>query len=58
MSPIDKVERSLMIMGTLIHGRPASELLEDDSRERFLAASPRLGPASVKHPRAAAPAEG
>lgn len=57
INPIEKVERSLMIMGTTIHGRPASELLADDQRERFLAASPRLGPASAEPPPAAAPAE-
>lgn len=44
VNPIEKVERSLMIMATTIHGRPASELLADDQRERFFSTSPRLGP--------------
>ena len=43
-NPIEKVERSLMIVGTTIHGRPASELLADEQRERFFTTSPRLGP--------------
>lgn len=45
VNPIEKVERSLMIVGTTIHGRPASELLAEDQRARFFATSPRLGPA-------------
>jgi len=44
VNPIEKVERSLMIVGTLIHRRAAAELLADDQRERFFTASPRLGP--------------
>ncbi len=43
VNPIEKVERSLMIVGTTIHARPAAELLAEDQRERFLAACPRLG---------------
>lgn len=42
VNPIEKVERSLMIVATTIHGRPAAELLMDDQRERFLAATPKL----------------
>jgi hypothetical protein len=45
VNPIEKVERSLMIVGTTIHGRPVAELLAEDQRERFFTASPRLGPA-------------
>jgi hypothetical protein len=45
VNPIEKVERSLMIVGTTIHGRPAAELLAEDQRERFFSTSPRLGPA-------------
>lgn len=45
VNPIEKVERSLMIVGTTIHGRPASELLAEGQRERFFQTSPRLGPA-------------
>jgi hypothetical protein len=46
VNPIEKVERSLMIVGTTIHRRPAAELLADDQRERFFTTSPRLGPAT------------
>lgn len=42
VNPIEKVERSLMIVGTTIFGLPAAELLADDQRERFFATSPRL----------------
>ena len=42
VNPIEKVERSVMIVATAIHRRPAAELLADDHRERFLAHSPRL----------------
>lgn len=45
INPIEKVERSLMIVGTTVHGRPATELLAADQRERFFATSPQLGPA-------------
>jgi hypothetical protein len=44
VNPVERVERSLMIVGTTIHGRPAGELLADDQRDRFFATSPRLGP--------------
>jgi hypothetical protein len=44
VNPIEKVERSLMIVATTIHQRPAIDLLADDQRERFLTYSPRLGP--------------
>jgi hypothetical protein len=43
VNPIEKVERSLMIVGTTIHGRSAIELLADDQRDRFLVTSPQLG---------------
>jgi hypothetical protein len=46
VNPIEKVERSLMIVGTTIHGRPASELLAEGQRERFFTTSPKLGPAA------------
>ncbi|HRG95849.1 MAG TPA: hypothetical protein PLR99_06365, partial [Polyangiaceae bacterium] len=58
VNPIEKVERSLMIVGTTIHGRPAAELLADDQRERFLAASPRLGLTAAATPPAEGSAEG
>ena len=44
VNPIERVERSSMIVATTIHGRPAVELLADDQRERFFHNSPRLGP--------------
>ncbi|MCC7537080.1 MAG: hypothetical protein IT379_12740 [Deltaproteobacteria bacterium] len=44
VNPIEKVERSLMIVASTIHRRPAVELLADDQRSRFLTYSPRLGP--------------
>jgi hypothetical protein len=42
VNPIEKVERSLMIVGATIFGLPAAELLADDQRERFFGASPKL----------------
>ena len=44
VNPIEKVERSLMIVATTIHRRTAAELLAEDQRSRFLEYSPRLGP--------------
>lgn len=43
VNPIERVERSLMIVATTVHRRPAAELLAEDQRERFLTYSPRLG---------------
>jgi hypothetical protein len=48
VNPIEKVERSLMIVATTVHRLPASELLMEDQRERFLTYSPRLGLTSGK----------
>ena len=45
VNPIEKVERSLMIVATTLHGVPASDMLSGAQRERFLTWSPRLGPA-------------
>ncbi|MFO0619480.1 MAG: hypothetical protein U0414_43230 [Polyangiaceae bacterium] len=42
VNPIEKVERSLMIVGATIFGQPVAELLADDQRERFFGTSPRL----------------
>jgi hypothetical protein len=42
VNPIEKVERSLMIVGTTIHGLPAGDLLAADQRDRFFATSPQL----------------
>lgn len=44
VNPIEKVERSLMIVGTTIHDQPAAALLADDQRARFFETSPQLGP--------------
>ena len=43
VNPIEKVERSLMIVGSTIHAQPATAILADDQRERFLATTPQLG---------------
>jgi hypothetical protein len=48
VNPIEKVERSLMIVATTIHRRPAVELLTEEQRERFLAFSPRLGQSAAE----------
>ncbi len=42
VNPIEKLERSLMIVGTTIHRLDATELLAEDQRERFFASSPKL----------------
>jgi hypothetical protein len=42
VNPIEKVERSLMIVGTTVFSLPATELLADDQRERFFTTSPKL----------------
>lgn len=42
VNPIEKVERSLMIVGSTVFGLPATELLADDQRERFFTTSPKL----------------
>jgi hypothetical protein len=44
INPIEKVERSLLIVATTLHRLPATDLLAEDQRERFLTYSPRLGP--------------
>jgi len=43
VNPIEKVERSLLIVGTTIHKLPAAELLSPDQKERFFKTSPQLG---------------
>jgi hypothetical protein len=48
VNPIEKVERSLVLVGTTIHGRSAAELVAADQHARFFASSPRLGPADPK----------
>lgn len=50
VNPIEKVERSLLIVGGTIFGLPPGDLIADDQRERVLAASPRLlGPSPSRH---------
>ena len=48
VNPVEKVERSSMIVATTIHGRPAIELLLEDQRQRFFATSPQLAPAAER----------
>lgn len=43
VNPIEKVERSVMIVATTIHAKPAIELLAAEQSERFLGSNPRLG---------------
>lgn len=50
VNPIEKVERSLMIVGTTVHGRDARELLADDQRDRFFTTTPQLGAAAPPLP--------
>ncbi|MDP2343551.1 MAG: hypothetical protein Q8O67_21510 [Deltaproteobacteria bacterium] len=42
VNPIEKVERSVVIVATAVHRQPATALLMDDQRERFLRLSPGL----------------
>jgi hypothetical protein len=42
VNPIEKVERSLMIVGSTIFGLPVSEIVAEDQAERFFGASPNL----------------
>ncbi len=45
VNPIEKVERSLMIVGATIHGRPVDELVAPEHHARFFATSPGLAAA-------------
>lgn len=42
VNPIEKVERSAMIVATTIHQLPAADLLLENQRQRFFATSPQL----------------
>jgi hypothetical protein len=42
INPIEKVERSLLIVGATIHATPAAELLALEQRDRVLASHPQL----------------
>lgn len=58
VNPVEKVERSLMIVATTIHRRPAAELLAEDQRERFFTTSPRLDQAVSDVKEASEPGRG
>ena len=47
VNPIEKVERSVVIVATTVHRQPAAALLMDDQRERVLRLSPGLGDATT-----------
>lgn len=42
VNPIEKLERSALIVASTIHGQPAVELLNEDQRARVATYSPRL----------------
>lgn len=42
VNPIEKVERSLLIVGTTIHAQSAIAMLAPEQRDRFLTMSPQL----------------
>lgn len=48
VNPVERVERSSVIVATTIHAAPAAALLADDQRERFFRSSPRLGPGDAR----------
>ncbi|MFO0547088.1 MAG: hypothetical protein U0271_01805 [Polyangiaceae bacterium] len=43
INPIEKLERTLMIVSSVLYRRPVAELLADDQVARFFSFSPRLG---------------
>jgi hypothetical protein len=44
VNPVEKVERSLMILASTIHRQPVADLLADEQKERFATYSPKLLP--------------
>lgn len=56
VNPIEKVERSLMIVGATIHGRPVDELVAPEHHARFFATSPGLAPSPALPDGASSPA--
>ena len=46
VNPIEKVERSVMLVATTVHNRDASEMILEDQRARFFTYTPKLGPSS------------
>ena len=45
INPIEKLERSTLIVASTIHGVPAATMLKDDQQARVLEYSPMLFPA-------------
>jgi hypothetical protein len=50
VNPIEKVERSVMLVATTVHDRDASELLLEDQRGRFFTYTPQLAPSKSGEP--------
>ncbi len=50
VNPIEKVERSTLIVATTIHGRPAEELVKPEQLERVKQFSPGLFVAGAAAP--------
>merc|ERR1719361_1429526 len=42
VNPIEKVERSMLIMASTVHQRPVAALIQEEQRERVAGASPTL----------------
>ena len=45
VNPIEKLERSTLIVASTLHGPPAAAMLKDDQQARVLEYSPMLFPA-------------
>lgn len=56
VNPIEKVERSVMLVATTVHGRDAGEMLLEDQRSRFFTYTPQLGPTAADPSRSRGPA--
>ena len=50
VNPIEKVERSVMLVATTVHQAEASELLLEDQRDRFFTYTPQLAPPAAREP--------
>lgn len=48
VNPIEKLERSTLIVASTIHGLPAAAMLKDDQQARVLEYSPMLFPALTR----------
>jgi hypothetical protein len=42
VNPIEKVERSVMLVATTVHGRDAGELIAEDQHGRFFTYTPQM----------------